>query len=66
MVGVEEEKVQSVIDVIKEICKKRKEILVTPTTLVVVKVDICNNILYKLSVGGATIFVIDVDQFIKI
>lgn len=33
MVGIEEEKVHTVIDVIKQISKKRKETLVTSTTL---------------------------------
>lgn len=66
MVGIEEEKVQSVVDVIKEICKKRKEILVTPTTLSGNDGGYMQQYPVQINVGGATIFVIDVDQFIKI
>lgn len=66
MVGVEEEKVQSVVNIIKQICKKRKEILVTPTTSNGSESGYMQHYPVQINVGGATIFVIDVDQFIKI
>jgi uncharacterized protein YaaQ len=66
MVGIEEEKVQAVIDVIKQICKKRKETLVTPTTLGGSEAGYMQQYPVQINVGGATIFVIDVDQFVKI
>ena len=62
MVGVEEEKVKGVID----ICKKRKEILATPTTLSGGESAYMQQYPVQINVGGATVFVIDVDQFIKI
>lgn len=49
LVGIEEEKVELVIDVIRNVCRKRNETVVTPTTLGEVKVDICNNIQCKLA-----------------
>lgn len=66
MVGIEEDKIQCVIDIIKKICKKRKEILVTPTTLNGSESGYMQHYPVQINVGGATIFVIDVDQFIKI
>jgi len=66
IVGIEEEKVQDVIDVIKQICKKRKEILVTPTNLSGSEGGYMQQYPVEINVGGATVFVIDVDQFIKI
>lgn len=66
MVGIEKEKVQSAIDVIKEICKKRKETLVTPTNLGGSEGGYMQQYPVQICVGGATIFVIDVDQFVKI
>ena len=66
MVGIEEEKVKSVIDAIKQICKKRKETLVTPTTLGGSEGGYMQQYPVQINVGGATIFVIDVDQFVKI
>lgn len=66
MVGVEEEKVKGVIDIIKDVCKKRKEILAAPTTLNGGEGAYIQQYPIHVSVGGATVFVIDVDQFIKI
>ena len=66
MVGVEEEKVKGVIDIIKDVCKKRKEILAAPTTLNGGEGAYIQQYPIRVSVGGATVFVIDVDQFIKI
>lgn len=65
MVGVEEEKVEGVINVIKDICKTRKEILATATNLGGGESAYMQNPV-QVNVGGATVFVIDVDQFIKI
>ncbi len=65
MIGVEKEKVQDVIDIVKDICSMRKEIIPTPT-------NISNGTgIYmpypmEVEVGGGTIFVIDVDQFVKV
>lgn len=65
MIGVEKEQVQSVINVIEDVCKKRKEVLPTSTT-------ISNGTgMYmpfpiEVEVGGATIFVLDIDQFVKV
>lgn len=67
MVGVKKEQTNEVIDIIKGICKSREEVLVSPTpgsftsdTGVYMQYPI------KVNVGGATIFVIDVDEFIRI
>lgn len=65
MIGVRKEQTEDVIDIIKQICKKRKEVTVSSTpytgdTGVYMQYPI------EVQVGGATIFVIDVDQFIRI
>ena len=62
---IEKEKVTDVVKVVEDVCKMRKEIIQTPTT-------ISNGTgMYmpypmEVEVGGATIFVLDVDQFIKV
>jgi uncharacterized protein YaaQ len=66
MVGIEEEKVQKAIDIIKTICKKRKEILVSPTSLGGSESGYIQQYPVQIDVGGATIFVINIDQFVKI
>ncbi|MGG7060193.1 cyclic-di-AMP receptor [Clostridium nigeriense] len=65
IIGVEANKVQKVIDVVEEICKTRKQIITTPTTITG-NVDMYMSYPIEVEVGGATIFVVDVDQFIKI
>ncbi|MGG7143850.1 cyclic-di-AMP receptor [Clostridium nigeriense] len=65
IIGVEANKVQKVIDVVEEVCKTRKQIITTPTTITG-NVDMYMSYPIEVEVGGATIFVVDVDQFIKI
>ena len=66
MLGIEAGKVQEAIDVIKEICKKRKETVVAPTTLGGGEGGYMQQYPVQINVGGATVFVLDVDQFVKI
>ena len=65
MIGVEKEKVQNVTDIIKKICEKRKEVIITPDPITA-NAEMYMPYPVEVEVGGATIFVIDVDQFIKI
>ena len=65
MIGVEADKVQKVIDVVEDICKTRKQIITTPTPITG-NLDMYMSYPIEVEVGGATIFVIDVDQFIKV
>ena len=63
---VQDEDASDVIEIIKKICKKRKELLVAPTTFNGSESGYMNQYPLKINVGGATLFVLDVDQFIKI
>lgn len=65
MIGVEEKKVDDIISTIKSICKKRDEITVSPASLSSGS-DTYMQYPVKVQVSGATVFVIDVDQFIRI
>lgn len=65
LVGVEDEKVENALGVIERICKSRKQVATTPapvsgTTGMYVPFPV------EVTVGGATIFVMDVEQFRKI
>jgi len=65
LVGVDEEKLDSVIDIIKKGCKSRKQIInssVTPGNIGGMFIP------YPVEVimGGATIFVLNVDRFEKV
>lgn len=65
MVGVEDNKTDEVISIIKDTCKERNEIIPTPAPIIE-STDIYIQYPIEVKVGGATIFVIDVEQFIKI
>ena len=65
LVGVEDEKLKNAMSIIEKVCKSRKQIATAPspisgTTGVYVPYPI------EVTVGGATIFVLDVEQFTKI
>ncbi|HBM75597.1 MAG TPA: hypothetical protein DD429_08595 [Clostridiaceae bacterium] len=65
LVGVEEEKVDRVIEIIKKLCESRKQVI-TSTTPVTGTTGVYVPYPVEISVGGATIFVVDVDRFEKI
>ena len=63
--GVEDDQLQDALSVIEKICKSRKQIATSPspvagTTGVYVPYPI------EVMVGGATVFVLNVEQFIKL
>jgi len=64
LIGTDNEKVQEVIDIISSKSKTRKQICASPAPLGTVG----NYIPYpvEVEVGGATIFVIDIDRFEKV
>ena len=54
--------VQTVIDIIKEYSHSRKQVIPTND----LSFDFDTNMPLEVSVGGATIFVVDVDRFEKV
>lgn len=64
MIGVEDDKVDEVIDTVKGICEKRKEVVVSSPFSGSSEMYMQYPI--QVEVGGATVFVIDVDKFIRI
>lgn len=63
LVGVDEEKVDAVIDIIKEHSHSRKQII--PTTTGVGR-ELHTSMPVEVNVGGATIFVVDVERFQRV
>ena len=61
-VGVEDEKVQSVIDIIRQYSRSRKQLM--PTTSEA-GIGFFPTMPVEVQVGGATIFVMDVNHFEK-
>lgn len=62
LIGIEEKEVPSVLEIIETNCQRRAKVN-TPPTMGNLKSG--SEIPVEVAVGGATVFVIDVDQFIK-
>lgn len=65
LIGIEEARIDEVIDLIKQECKSRTKITATPMATGWVS-SVYNPQAIEVPVGGATIFIIDVEQFKKI
>lgn len=64
LIGVEKDKLEIVMGIIKEICKTRKGII-TPPSPVLGSTGIYVPTPMEVTIGGATVFVLDVDSFVK-
>jgi uncharacterized protein YaaQ len=63
MIGVDEEKVQEAIDVIKEQSHSRKQLIPAATEM---NYGYFPSVPVEVMVGGATIFVVDIDRFERV
>lgn len=60
LIGVQEEKVQEVIDIIREYSHSRKQLIPATSDM---GVNFIPSMPIEVNVGGATVFVVDVDRF---
>lgn len=65
LVGVEATRTQEVIDLIESTCKTRSEVVASPVPFSA-STELYMQYPVEVQVGGATVFVIDVDKFIRI
>jgi uncharacterized protein YaaQ len=63
LIGTEKEKIDDILKIIENTCKTRKEYTMTSSMIGETSSFIGQPI--EVSVGGATVFVLDIDQFIK-
>lgn len=63
LIGVEEERLDELVHVIERSCKTRKETVTTPPML---GEGSMMSVPIEISVGGATMFVVDVEKYIKL
>ena len=63
LIGVEEEKLDALLELIGKFCSKRKQIVQTQPSF---NADFFVSVPVEVSVGGATVFVLDVEQFHKL
>lgn len=65
LVGVEDDRFQEAMDLIEKVCKSRKQIASSPASMVGMPGSYTPYPI-EVVVGGATIFVLTVDQFVKL
>lgn len=65
LIGVEKEKVDEVLAIIEEVCKSRKQIVTSPSP-VAGSTGVYVPFPIEVDVGGANVFVVDVDKYIKV
>ena len=63
LIGTDEEKVEKVLDILRECCSKRTEIINTTTGNYAEQ--FFTTLPVEITVGGATVFILDVDRFVK-
>lgn len=67
MIGVNKEKTEEVINIIKDTCKEHEEVIITsPQTAFTGDTSMYMQYPINVKVGGAIVFVIDVEQFLRI
>ncbi len=64
LAGVEDSRVQDCLDIIEKVCKSRKQIATSPVTMGGSS-GMYASYPIEVTVGGATVFILAVDQFVK-
>lgn len=62
MIGVPEDRVDAILSLIKESCSKREEVVMQQSML---GIDTLMSYPVNVSVGGATVFVLPIEQFVQ-
>lgn len=67
LIGVDDDKLSSVMEIIEKICKSRKQLTATPSSVSAMgAMPGAASYPVEVTVGGATVFVLTVDQFVKL
>ncbi len=66
LIGVDDDKLSSVMEIIEKVCKSRKQLTATPSSVSAMgAMPGAASYPVEVTVGGATVFVMSVDQFVK-
>ncbi|MBR3764818.1 MAG: cyclic-di-AMP receptor [Clostridia bacterium] len=67
LLGVEDDKIRAAMDIIEHVCKSRRQMTTAPSTMPGVAGSYAaGSYPVEVTVGGATVFVLSVDQFVKL
>lgn len=64
LLGVEDDQINNVLEVIKDSCQSREQYIASPVHLDI-NLEATSNYPLKVEVGGATIFVLPIEDFYK-
>jgi len=65
LIGVDEEKLDDALDIIEKVCKSRRQMATSPSP-VAGAAGMYVPYPVEVTVGGATVFVLDVEKFLKL
>ena len=65
LIGLEEERYEECLALIEKVCKSRKQLTTSPVSMNGVSAGMYSTFPIEVTVGGATVFVLSVDQFVK-
>ncbi len=63
LIGIDDQRVDEVLEIIKHVSKKRQKFITPPVGVDTHVEGVHNNYPRQVSIGGATVFVLDVAQF---
>ena len=66
LLGAEEDRIQEAVQIIESVCKSRKQITASPATLSGMSHGEYSAYPVEVTVGGATLFILSIDQFLKV
>lgn len=65
LIGLNEERFDECLGLIEKICKSRRQVATSPVTMNTASSGMYAPYPIEVTVGGATVFVLSVDQFVK-
>ena len=66
LIGVDDSRVNEAIQVVESVCKSRRQMSTATTTVSGISHGEFSSYPIEVTVGGATVFVLTVDQFLKV
>ena len=66
LLGVEEDRIQDALQTIEAVCKSRKQMTTAPTAMTGITHGEYTTYPVEVTVGGATVFILSIDQCLKV
>ncbi len=66
LIGVDESRLEEAVHIIESVCKSRKQLTSAQTSASGISGTVYSTFPVEVTVGGATLFVLSVDQFMKV